>query len=77
MNATAPLPLVHKVNHDKCTGCNVCVENCPQEIMELFPVGNKKKARCKDLELCVACRYCEKMCPYGAIKVELPGHELW
>lgn len=77
MSQVAPLPVIHKVDHDKCTGCAVCVENCPQEVMEIFQMGLKKKARLKDPELCVVCLYCQKMCPYGAVTVDLPGHELW
>ncbi|MEW6141703.1 MAG: 4Fe-4S binding protein [Chloroflexota bacterium] len=71
------LPVVHKVDTNKCTGCGVCVEQCPQQIMELYPFGSKKKARCKDLDLCVACLYCQKMCPEVAITVEMPGVKLW
>lgn len=67
------------IDDAKCTGCGTCVENCPQQILELQRVGVKKKARPAEnwAEMCVACRYCQKFCPYGAVKIELPGHELW
>jgi ferredoxin len=73
-----PVPVI-KIDPDKCTGCGTCVENCPQEILELAKVGVRKKARPVEnwVNLCVVCRYCAKFCPEGAITVELPGYELW
>jgi NAD-dependent dihydropyrimidine dehydrogenase PreA subunit len=70
---------VIKIDLDKCTGCGTCVENCPQEILELRTVGTKKKAQPTENweDMCVACRYCQKFCPYNSITVEIPGYELW
>lgn len=53
------------VDHEKCTGCGICVEICPVKVYELqngisFPAN---------VEECIVCRKCEERCPEGAIQV--------
>jgi NAD-dependent dihydropyrimidine dehydrogenase PreA subunit len=50
-----------KVNPDICTGCGVCIENCPMQAIEL----NNGKAFIN--AECTNCRLCESECPVGAI----------
>ncbi len=76
MSEVAPISVTHIIDAEKCTGCGTCAEYCPQKIIEIIPVGLKKRARITDPDLCVVCQYCQKICPYDAIKVELPGYEL-
>lgn len=73
MSEALPISVTHIIDDEKCTGCGVCVDVCPQQIIEIIQVGLKKRARVTDIELCVVCQYCQKMCPYGAVTVELPG----
>jgi NAD-dependent dihydropyrimidine dehydrogenase PreA subunit len=49
----------------KCTGCGVCFDVCPHEVIEI----SEKKAVIKDLDSCMECGACLKNCPFDAISV--------
>ncbi len=64
----------------KCTGCNKCVEECPQGILRLVGVSRLVNVRCVNTDkgkearavcgvACIKCRLCEKNCPEGAVHV--------
>jgi len=72
---------VPEVLRAKCVGCGKCVEACPRNIITLLPrsrtvfvackntqKGAKAKKLCKNA--CIACKRCEKVCKFDAIKVE-------
>jgi len=76
-----PDGLTH-VDYAKCTGCGMCVKECPQRILTLLPVERKgsvalcsnrnpRKAQVnKDCKAgCFKCGKCEKVCPKQCIKV--------
>lgn len=48
---------------EECVGCGICVDVCPQEVLELadgvVEVGNE--------DACVGCGDCVEECPMGAI----------
>jgi heterodisulfide reductase subunit A-like polyferredoxin len=57
------------------------VKECPKQLIELVPYGQKTVVRCsnkdkgKDVKLvcevgCIGCRLCTKQCESGAITVE-------
>lgn len=61
------------VDIEYCKGCGLCVDFCPQEIMQLDTEVITQKgyhpAHCVDQEACTACLNCAMMCPDVAIKV--------
>ena len=53
-----------KINKDDCIGCGICVDACPQEVLDLedgFAVV--------DAEECISCGACADECPMSAIEV--------
>jgi ferredoxin len=55
-----------KLDADRCTGCGMCVNVCPHEVL----VMNDKKAVIKDKNYCMECGACAKNCPFSAITVK-------
>jgi 2-oxoglutarate ferredoxin oxidoreductase subunit delta len=57
-----------------CKGCGLCVDVCPQKIIELDRGRLTEKgyhpAVIKDGDACIACANCAIMCPDSAIRVE-------
>ena len=64
-----------------CTGCGMCEDTCPRDIIHLLPrdktvvvtcrnkaIGKIARMQCKTA--CIGCRRCEKNCPSHAIHVE-------
>ncbi len=49
---------------DKCTGCGLCVKDCPLGVITL-----QDKKACLSAG-CVECRTCLKVCPAGAVREE-------
>ena len=54
-----------KVDEEKCTGCETCVEACPVEAIKM--VDGIAKV---DSELCTDCGTCVEACPVEAISME-------
>ncbi|MBI2876335.1 MAG: 4Fe-4S dicluster domain-containing protein [Candidatus Tectomicrobia bacterium] len=54
------------IDHTACNGCGSCVEGCPMDVFALE--GNK--AQVSSIEDCMACKYCETLCPDKLIRVE-------
>lgn len=65
ITAPAPRPRV-EVSPAACTGCNVCVDVCPTDVLRLDAHG---KAVAAWLDDCQVCFLCELDCPYEAIRV--------
>ncbi len=49
-----------------CTACGICVENCPQQAMEI-----KKEVPWIDYSRCIKCGCCDEICPENAIYQEM------
>jgi len=54
-----------KVDKEKCTGCESCVEECPSEAISM--VDEKAEI---DPDACVDCGVCIDACPAEAISME-------
>lgn len=68
------------VDKEKCVSCGKCVSACPKHIIELLPAKKKVKVQCSSKDAgktvmqncsvgCIACKICEKNCPFDAIHV--------
>jgi len=54
-----------KIDKEKCTGCESCVEECPSEAITMV----NEKAQI-DADACVDCGVCVDACPSEAIRLE-------
>ena len=54
-----------KVDAEKCTGCETCIEECPSEAISM---ADEKAVI--DEEACVDCAVCVDACPTEAISME-------
>ncbi len=56
----------NKINIDnaKCTGCGVCIDECPPGVLEL----HAGKSTMKDSDFCISCGHCAMVCPELAIE---------
>ncbi|MCD6394690.1 MAG: 4Fe-4S binding protein [Planctomycetes bacterium] len=54
-----------KVDGEKCTGCEACVESCPSEAIAM--AADKAVV---DADKCVDCGVCVDECPVEAISME-------
>jgi len=69
------------VDEDTCTSCGICVAACPKKLFDLRDVRIRVHVRCRSRDKgafvrkvcavgCIACKKCEKACPYDAIHVK-------
>lgn len=58
---------MYRVNKEKCIGCGLCIDECPDST-ELKEDGKAEVINQKKLEECGG----EKICPYGAIEKTEP-----
>lgn len=54
-----------KVDAEKCTGCEACVDSCPSEAIKM-----EDGKACIDVDNCVDCGICVDECPVEAISME-------
>ena len=68
------------VDPTKCTGCGLCVAECPKRVIRLIPAAKLFHIRCSSHDKgsavrkicsvgCTACTLCVKNCPSGAIAI--------
>jgi len=58
-------PIIAVVDHDRCSGCRVCVSVCPYKAISFDT--EKRTAVVSDV-LCQGCGTCVAACPSAAIK---------
>ena len=56
----------HIINRAWCKGCEICVQFCPKNVLEL---DKEDKAFAGRPEDCICCKLCEFRCPDFAIEV--------
>lgn len=58
---------------DRCKGCELCVEVCPEKILQIDQETINAKdyhpIMCIDVSRCIGCGNCALMCPDGVINV--------
>ena len=52
------------VDPDGCIGCEICVEMCPEDVLEM----QDDIATVVNPDDCIECKACEVNCEYDAIK---------
>jgi MinD superfamily P-loop ATPase containing an inserted ferredoxin domain len=60
------------VNTERCKGCNLCVEECPVDVLALKKEVNSKGyqfAYMANPDACIGCASCGYVCPDGCITV--------
>ncbi len=55
--------LTYKVDEEKCTGCMVCLKNCPVKAI----TGERKKTHIINQETCTKCGVCFSKCKFESI----------
>ena len=55
------------VDAAKCTGCGLCVADCPAEMLALS--AGKAAVKPGDEENCIGCQHCLAICPEAAVSV--------
>jgi len=70
---------IEYIDENLCTGCGICVESCPMDVIRMDEDLNKAVARYP--EDCSLCALCEIDCPEQAIHVapskETPVTTCW
>jgi NADH-quinone oxidoreductase subunit F len=54
----------YSINPHKCTGCGLCMKQCPQDAIS----GDKKEPHKIDQKQCIKCGACYDVCKFDAIK---------
>ncbi|MDR1778216.1 MAG: ferredoxin family protein [Clostridiales Family XIII bacterium] len=55
------------IDYEKCIGCNLCYERCPESVYDLDDAGRVYVRR---EEECWLCGSCQMDCPADALKVK-------
>jgi len=54
---------------EKCTGCRLCIRDCPAQAIAITKVGEKRFEATLDLGRCVYCGQCAETCPRKAVEI--------
>lgn len=57
---------MHYINHNICTKCGVCIEECPEAAIEVIEKDGEE-LHVINQEKCTQCGVCIEICPEGAI----------
>jgi formate hydrogenlyase subunit 6/NADH:ubiquinone oxidoreductase subunit I len=67
-----PPKLLAVVHQSGCTGCEICIQGCPVDSIELVPGPNPENSEFQqmveiDLSRCIGCQNCSQDCPWETI----------
>lgn len=69
-----------KLHYDesKCTGCRICVRDCPSKAIEIVVIdkANKRYAMKYDVGRCTFCGQCLQSCRFGCLDLSNKDWEL-
>ncbi len=68
------------IDYDKCTGCGICAQQCPQNVLKITLASAKIQLKCNNRDKgkaamqdcsvsCISCGICQRNCPTQAIKL--------
>jgi len=52
---------------ERCSGCNLCMKDCPSNAITINKVGNKRFEAVFDLDRCIYCAQCVDTCNRDAL----------
>jgi 2-oxoglutarate ferredoxin oxidoreductase subunit delta len=62
-----------KIDEEKCKGCQLCIYNCPLNLLKESKRLNKKGIYVVELDFskgqCIGCKQCAIICPEQAIEI--------
>lgn len=67
-----PPKLIAIVHQSGCTGCEICIQGCPVDSIELVPGPNPLNPQFQqmveiDISRCIGCQNCSQDCPWETI----------
>ncbi|MHB9034372.1 MAG: 4Fe-4S binding protein [Anaerolineae bacterium] len=69
-----------KLQYDasKCTGCRLCMRDCPSKAIEIVVIdkANKRYAMKYDVGSCIFCGQCQQSCRFGSLDFSSVDWEL-
>lgn len=73
------------IDIERCKGCNLCVDVCPKELLEISKESNRQghhPARMVSSNECTGCCNCAIICPdvaievYSEVRIQNPDNRL-
>ncbi len=62
-----------KIDNEQCDGCELCVEFCPRDVLEIDKEAFNSRmlhfVKVLDLDECTGCKQCERICPSVSIHI--------
>ena len=63
------------VRDSECTGCGICVEVCPIQVIEMTEADSIPSPTGEPAGRCINCGHCVAVCPHGALSLDTMSAE--